>query len=66
MIRPDLFWYWNKIKMKLTYRGKNLPDYFSEGSGPPLKKRFCDFESPFQARLRTWNLERKRGQFQDS
>ena len=26
IIRSDLFWYWNKIKMKLTYRRKNLPD----------------------------------------
>jgi len=24
MIRSDLFWYWNKIKMKPTYRDKNL------------------------------------------
>ena len=28
MIRSDFFWYWNKIKMKPTYREKNLPDWF--------------------------------------
>jgi len=31
MIRSDLFWYWNKLKMKPTYREKNLPDYFFGG-----------------------------------
>ena len=25
MIRSDLFWYWNDLKMKPTYRDKNLP-----------------------------------------
>jgi len=28
MIRSDLFWYWNKLKMNPTYREKNLPDFF--------------------------------------
>ena len=36
MIRSDLFWYWNKIKMKPTCQDKNLPEFFLEGSGPPL------------------------------
>ena len=35
MIRSDLFWYWNKIKMKPTYRDKNLP---FKGGPEPLEK----------------------------
>jgi len=31
MIRSDLFWYWNKIKIKPTYRDKKLPDFFFFG-----------------------------------
>ena len=37
MIRSDLCWYCNNIKMKPTYRGKCLSDFFLEGSGPPSK-----------------------------
>jgi len=42
MIQSDLFWYWNKIKMKPTYRDKNLLFcffVFSKGSFPHIKDR---------------------------
>jgi|AntRauMFilla1563_2_1112583.scaffolds.fasta_scaffold14450_1 hypothetical protein len=31
MLRSDLFCYWYKLKMKLTYREKNLQDYLFGG-----------------------------------
>jgi len=37
MIRSDLFWYGNNLKMKPTYREKNLLDYLFEGFRSTLK-----------------------------
>jgi len=37
MIRSDLGWYWNKLKMKASYREKNLLDNLFGGFGSTLK-----------------------------
>ena len=37
MIRSDFFWYQNNLKVKPTYREKNLLDYLSGGFGSTLK-----------------------------
>jgi len=42
MIRSDLFWYWNKIRIR-TIGTRTYRINFSEGSGPPLLIRLNRF-----------------------
>ena len=44
MLRSDLFCYWYKLKMKLTYREKNLQDYLFGGFRSTLKSKKCENE----------------------
>jgi len=56
LIRSDLFWYWNNLKMKPTYRGKNFLDQFFGGFRSTLKLKYGQFElfrSGFQRETET-------------